>query len=215
MDTTKKDFFFHHGSDRSWRPCQGTRTTKLNVGQLHVLVTGPREASRWLWMLSFKNIYFNILSVLVLVPVPGLLWTSLNSSRRFAIWQCCITTCFTPSWKHSCVLRPRANSILIQERCSSFVNMVLERSHCPMKVNVVHTAVDWQSTVAAGCTNSSNTCTCQQSWQLSHSPSSCDSSVASTFHPNFCNIEILYLALRILLALVLVRHATSTDIQRA
>ena len=60
----------------SWRPCPGTG--KLNVGQLHVLVTGPREASHWLWMWTFKNIYFNILSVLVLVP--GLLWTSRNSS---------------------------------------------------------------------------------------------------------------------------------------
>ena len=70
-------FLFHHDSNRFWRPCPGTRTAKLNVGQLHVLVTGPREASRWLWMLIFKNIYFNILSVLVLVPVPGLLWTSL------------------------------------------------------------------------------------------------------------------------------------------
>ena len=28
-------------------------------------------------------------------------------------------------WKHSCVPRPHATSILIQERCSSFVNMVL------------------------------------------------------------------------------------------
>ena len=35
------------------------------------------------------------------------------------------------SWTHSCVLRHRATSILIQERCSSFVNMVLERSHNP------------------------------------------------------------------------------------
>ena len=79
MHTTRK-VFFHHGSVRSWRPCPGTRTGMMNVGQLHVLVTGPREASRWLWMLTFKNIYFNILSVpvLVLVPVPGLLWTSLN-----------------------------------------------------------------------------------------------------------------------------------------
>ena len=72
------EFFFHHDSNRSRRPCPGTRAAKLNVGQLHVLVTGPREASRWLWMLTFKNIYFNILSVLVLVTVPGLLWTSLK-----------------------------------------------------------------------------------------------------------------------------------------
>ena len=34
-------------------------------------------------------------------------------------------------WKHSCVLRPRATSILVQERCSSSVNMVLELSHYP------------------------------------------------------------------------------------
>ena len=32
-------------------------------------------------------------------------------------------------WKHSCVLQPPATSILIKERCSSFVNMVLGRSH--------------------------------------------------------------------------------------
>ena len=34
-------------------------------------------------------------------------------------------------WKHSCVLRPCAVLILIQEHCSSFVNMVLWRSHYP------------------------------------------------------------------------------------
>ena len=34
-------------------------------------------------------------------------------------------------WKHSCVLWPRATSILIQEHCSSFVNMVLGRTHYP------------------------------------------------------------------------------------
>ena len=57
-----ENFLFHHDSNRSWRPCPGTRTVKLNVGQLHVLVTGP------------IYFYFNILSVLVLVlvPVPGL-----------------------------------------------------------------------------------------------------------------------------------------------
>ena len=34
-------------------------------------------------------------------------------------------------WKHSCVLRPRSTSILIQECYYSFVNMVLGRSHYP------------------------------------------------------------------------------------
>ena len=37
-------------------------------------------------------------------------------------------------WKHSCVLRLRASSILIQEHCSSFVNMVLWRSHYPYDI---------------------------------------------------------------------------------
>ena len=33
-------------------------------------------------------------------------------------------------WKYFCVLRLRATSIFIQGHCSSFVNMVLGRSHC-------------------------------------------------------------------------------------
>ena len=88
-------FFFHHGSNRSCRPCPGTRTAKLNVGQLHVLATGPREASRWLWMHTFKNIYFNILSVLVLVPVPGLLWTSLYQKEFMLL---------STMWKQRCFI---------------------------------------------------------------------------------------------------------------
>ena len=36
-------------------------------------------------------------------------------------------------WKHSCVLRPLATSILIQEHFSNFVNMVLGCSHYPYK----------------------------------------------------------------------------------
>ena len=35
------------------------------------------EASCWLWMLIFLNNYFNIFSILILVTVPRLLWTSL------------------------------------------------------------------------------------------------------------------------------------------
>ena len=34
-------------------------------------------------------------------------------------------------WKYYCVLQPRAISISMQEWCSSFVNMVLRRSHYP------------------------------------------------------------------------------------
>ena len=48
------------------------------LGKFTFSLPGPGKASRWLWMLTFKNIYFIILSVLVLVPVPGLLWTSLK-----------------------------------------------------------------------------------------------------------------------------------------
>ena len=36
-------------------------------------------------------------------------------------------------WKHSCVLRPRAISILIQECCSSSINMALWLSHYPFE----------------------------------------------------------------------------------
>ena len=45
-------------------------------------------------------------------------------------------------WKHSCVLWPRGTSILIQERCSSFVNMLLGARTISVKVSVLHTAVD-------------------------------------------------------------------------
>ena len=44
--------------------------------------------------------------------------------------------------KHSRVLRHRATSVLIQERCSSFVNMVLGARTIPMKINFLDTAVD-------------------------------------------------------------------------
>ena len=61
-----------------------------------------------------------------------------------------------------------------------------------MSQNVLHTAIDWQSTVAIRCTNSPNSLfSCPQSWQLSNLPSSCDSSVASTFYPTFtCRLEL-------------------------
>ena len=74
-------------------------------------------------------------------------------------WRVCIAAsphASYSSWKYPYVLRHCASSILIQERCSSFVDMVKGARTIPMKVNVLHTAVDWQSTVAAGCTNSSN-----------------------------------------------------------
>ena len=51
-------------------------------------------------MLTFKNIYFNILSVLVLVlvPIPGLLWTSLYFTlQNHQIWQWVVTD-GTPPW---------------------------------------------------------------------------------------------------------------------
>ena len=56
-----------------------------------------------------------------------------NPSCHWAIWQRCIATCLTQSQKHSCVLWPRSTSILIQARCSTFVNMVLGRSHYPFE----------------------------------------------------------------------------------
>ena len=36
-------------------------------------------------------------------------------------------------WKHSSILRPHATSILIQECCSSFINMALARTHYPFE----------------------------------------------------------------------------------
>ena len=59
-----------------------------------------------------------------------------------------------------------------------------------MKVNVLHNSVDWQSTVAAGCTNSSNSpYSCPESWQLSNPTSSCDSRVAYTFYLTFVEVS--------------------------
>ena len=68
-------------------------------------------------------------------------WTHIRcygGCSRFSHYQWCkISSLFIVPWrmtsashsprKHSCVLRPRATSILIQERCSSFVNMVVRR----------------------------------------------------------------------------------------
>ena len=49
-----------------------------------------------------------------------------------------------------------------------------------LRTRVLHTAVDWQSIVGNGCTNSSNNpFSCPQSWQLWNSQSLCDSSVAN------------------------------------
>ena len=205
-------------------------------------------------------------------------WDSLHCLEEW--WGSVPRTSCSP-WKHSCVLRHRATSILIQGRYSSFVNMVLGRSlypyesqrytprarksrywgemllsyiHCcnvtkppyllsgelctsPLHSNrlfvytvccrrrgqcfsvlrtrhtdvvgdssgrsyvieqwhnvqflrtcVLHTAVDWQSTVAASYINPSNSpSSCSQSWQLSNSPSSCDNSVTSTVYSTFVN----------------------------
>ena len=36
-------------------------------------------------------------------------------------------------WKHSCILWPHATLILLQELCSSFVNMALRHSHYPFE----------------------------------------------------------------------------------
>ena len=126
-------------------------------------------------------------------PVRRLSWTATSPSRNALTHRATVRygnpasphSSLSP-WKHSCLLRPHVTSIFTQERYSSFLNMVLGRSTSPLNVNVLHPAVDWQSTVTAGCTNSSNSlCSCPQSWQLSNSPSSCDSSVASTFYPTF------------------------------
>ena len=65
-------------------------------------------------------------------------------------------------WNHSCMLRHRATSILIQERCCSFVNMVLCACTIPMKVNVLHTAVDWQSTGTGSTKSSNGHCSCHK-----------------------------------------------------
>ena len=86
-----------------------------------------------------------------------------------------VATCFTQSLKTFL----RNTSIVIRELCCDFVNMVLGRSHH-------QTSVNWESTPAAGCTNSPNSpCSYRQSWQLSNSPSSWDSSVSSTLYPSF------------------------------
>ena len=75
-------------------------------------------------------------------------------------------------WKHSCLLRPRATSILIQEGCYSFINMVLGCSHYLYESQRSTHCSDWQNTVAAGSTDSSNSpCSCLQNWQLSNPPS--------------------------------------------
>ena len=71
-------------------------------------------------------------------PVQRLSWTTSLSSRnalthrasvRYGNAASSYVSC-SPG-KDSCVLRHRATSILIQERCSTFVNMVLVRSHYP------------------------------------------------------------------------------------
>ena len=132
-------------------------------------------------LLHMESSYMEV----VLNGIPALT-EHLNPSWHSAIRQRCIATRFTQSQNYSFVLRSRTTSILIQGRCLSFVNMVLGRLHNPMKVNVLHTTVDWLRTVAAGCTNLSNSpCSCPQSWQLSNSSLSCDSSVASTLS-NLC-----------------------------
>ena len=87
-------------------------------------------------------------------------------------------------WKPSCVLLPCAISTLMPERCSSVVNLVLGRSHSPY--DVLHTAVDWQVlSPLAALTHLAvlTSCSCPQSWKLSNSPLSCDSSVAITLYP--------------------------------
>ena len=49
-------------------------------------------------------------------------------------WGSLPPTASRSPWKHSCVLWPRTTSILIQEHCSCFVNIVLGPTHYPYKV---------------------------------------------------------------------------------
>ena len=88
----------------------------------------PWTHIEWLWCM-FQNLP---LPAAQEVLTAAAVWLLALSWRKMGF---CTTKCRPHAsrkpWKHSCVLRHRATSILIQERCSSFVNMILGRSHYP------------------------------------------------------------------------------------
>ena len=96
-----------------------------------------------------------------------------SPSCHCARWQCCIAACFTQSLKTflctttSCHFKHGLSVLAISLWKSMFY---------------IQQLID-KNTIITNCTNSSNSsCSLSQSWQLLNSQS-CDSSVASTFHP--------------------------------
>ena len=125
-------------------------------------------------------------------PVRRLSWTASLPSRNALTHRATVrygnassTHASRSPWKRSCVLRSRATLILIQERWSSFVNMVLGRSHYP-----------YESQRSTHCSRLTEYCLTV----LVHVHKAGRSrthhrlvlSIASTFYPNFVYIYIFF-----------------------
>ena len=123
--------------------CWCSVLTDLQHGQVHLLCcAGFLAVVLSLWgrdrnrMDSYPMSTMDVLYVVssftevVLNSIPAFP-ESFNPSCHCEIWQRSFATWFKQFWKNSCVLRHLATSILIHERCSSFVNMVLGCSHYP------------------------------------------------------------------------------------
>ena len=119
----------------------------------------------------------------VLNNIPAFL-EHFNPSCRCAIWQCCIATCFTQSLKTFLCTKTLCHFNF--DPGTLLVNMILGCTHCPYERQRFTHCSRLTEYCRRWLPNSSNSpCSCPQKWQLSNSPSSCDSNVPSTFYLTF------------------------------
>ena len=107
-----------------------------------------------------------------------------NLSCHCVIWQRCNATCFMQSLKTFLCTTTSFHFNFDPGTVTNFVNMVLRRSHYSYESR----SSTHCSRLTEYCRRWLNSrCSCPQSWQLSNSLSSCDSSVASTFYLTLVN----------------------------
>ena len=109
--------------------CWHSPTSAANSRAIYRRSAYNREARSWTLLFSTWG-----------RPLRKLSWAASLPSRnalthRATVWYGNVAPPHSTRgpWKLSCVLRHRANLILIQESCSSFLNMVLGHSHYPYK----------------------------------------------------------------------------------
>ena len=104
-----------------------TPTFSANSCAVHRRLASNRETRTWTAL--FSTLGHPLWSLSWTASLTS--WNALTHHATVRYDNAALPHASRSLWKHSCVLRPRATSILIQEHCSSFVNMVLGSSHYP------------------------------------------------------------------------------------